>query len=185
MVEYRVVNDLSLYEIGSDGTVRNIVTGKVLGGKVTRKGYREFCLQDNGLTVYRRAHRLVATHFIANPYSYPQVDHIDEDKQNNDISNLRWCTNQQNKDFYFQNHPEKVRKKIERKYKNKHEMILATGKPIVVDGINFISCGSAAQYIVDNTSGKKKSTISKELRNYVNGKRKKFKMYNIFDIGHT
>lgn len=41
-------------------------------------------------------HRLVATHFIPNPNGYKEIDHIDRDKQNNHIDNLRWCTRREN-----------------------------------------------------------------------------------------
>ena len=41
-------------------------------------------------------HRLVAKTFIPNPNNYPQINHIDENKSNNRIDNLEWCTQSQN-----------------------------------------------------------------------------------------
>ena len=44
-------------------------------------------------------HRLVATHFIPNPNNYPQINHKDENRSNNEVSNLEWCTSQYNVNY--------------------------------------------------------------------------------------
>jgi len=175
------------YQVSNLGSIRNVKSGRILKGSVNSYGYQRVSFSDGGRF---KVHRLVATAFIANPNSLPAVDHIDEDKTNNKVSNLRWCTPEQNLDYY--NEPRgrgKFRKvpltgKKNKKYKNLKAMIEDTGKSITVDGKSFISCGSAAQYIVDNTEGKNKATISKELRRYLQGKKSSWVMYDRFTIGY-
>lgn len=48
-----------------------------------------------------RVHRLVAQYFIPNPNNYTQVNHIDGNKNNNDVSNLEWCSNRMNVIHYY------------------------------------------------------------------------------------
>lgn len=52
-------------------------------------------------------HRLVAQLFIPNPKKLPVVNHIDGDKLNNDVSNLEWCSQQDNIHHSFKNRLEK------------------------------------------------------------------------------
>ena len=48
------------------------------------------CVVLNGRNYYY--HRILARHFIPNPENLPQVDHIDRNKTNNSIENLRWVS---------------------------------------------------------------------------------------------
>jgi len=88
------------YLIYDDGLVfserRNIFlkTGK------DRKGYEYVNLCKNCKYKTIKIHRLVAEHYIPNPENKSQVDHIDGNKLNNDISNLRWTTNIENNNNY-------------------------------------------------------------------------------------
>jgi hypothetical protein len=56
------------------------------------RGYLRLCLYKNNKQYKKVVHRLVAEAFIPNPNNYPTVDHIDRNRQNNKVTNLRWCT---------------------------------------------------------------------------------------------
>lgn len=106
-----VVGYEGLYEVSSDGQVRGAakeVEGNHL--KPTRKlparmkkqsssmGYKVVTLFRNGVPKIYKVHRLVAQSFIENPDNCPIINHIDNDKTNNDITNLEWTTYQGNMD---------------------------------------------------------------------------------------
>ena len=61
------------------------------------RNYRTVRLTDlNGYSKIYSIHRLVAMHFIPNPNNLPQVNHIDGNTENNNVSNLEWCDNSHN-----------------------------------------------------------------------------------------
>jgi len=59
-------------------------------------GYRGLVFTTQGQTVYEYIHRLVAIAFIDNPDNKTLVDHIDGNKHNNHVSNLRWANRSEN-----------------------------------------------------------------------------------------
>lgn len=61
-----------------------------------KDGYLNISSYENGHKRNRKVHRLVAEAFIPNSDNLPLVNHIDEDKTNNHVSNLEWCTAQYN-----------------------------------------------------------------------------------------
>lgn len=70
---------------------------KEMKGCIDSAGYRVFSFRMKGQPKKDwRLHRLLADHFIPNPKGLNCIDHIDGDKLNNDLSNLRWCTIGQN-----------------------------------------------------------------------------------------
>lgn len=98
MEEWKVVEGTEgLLEVSSEGRVRsNMRDGRVLKQQLDNKGYHRISVTIKRRNMHFKVHRLVATAFIPNPLSLPQVNHIDGDKSNNKAANLEWVTNIQN-----------------------------------------------------------------------------------------
>ena len=75
-----------------------------------KDGYKTVLLYKNGKRKLCKVHRLVSETFIPNPNNLPQVNHIDENKENNRVENLEWCTNEYNHDYGT--HNERVSKTL-------------------------------------------------------------------------
>ena len=67
-----------------------------LKSKEDKDGYLEVAMYSNKKRYWRRVHRIVAETFIPNINNYPQINHIDGNKKNNNVNNLEWCTCRQN-----------------------------------------------------------------------------------------
>lgn len=63
------------------------------------KGYKIVPLTKDGVTKSHYVHRIVAEAYIDNPCNLPFINHKDEDKTNNFVGNLEWCTEQYNSTY--------------------------------------------------------------------------------------
>lgn len=93
-----------LYQISSWGRVKSmnyLKTGKekIRSLNNGKDGYLLINLSKNGESKRFRVHRLVAMAFIPNPDNLPEVNHKDENKLNNCVSNLEWCTAKYNQNY--------------------------------------------------------------------------------------
>ncbi len=85
------------YSINEKGEVRNDKTNQIKSPFVNKKNkYLIVDLYEDNKSKKVPIHRLVAEAFISNPKNKPTVDHIDGNRQNNAISNLRWATYSEN-----------------------------------------------------------------------------------------
>lgn len=79
-----------LYEISNTGVVRG--KNGIRKPQLSWDGYLYVKLCNNGHEQKHKIHRLVAMAFIPNPQGLPEINHKDENKQNNHVDNLEWCT---------------------------------------------------------------------------------------------
>ena len=97
MVEtYKKIEGFENYSVSEHGNVRNDKTGKNLKGGDNGQGYLRVCLMKNKMRCFIFIHKLVAEAFLLNPENKQCVDHIDNNKHNNNLIDLRYATLQEN-----------------------------------------------------------------------------------------
>lgn len=117
-----------------DGYIQSY-SEKILKCSITNKGYQLVMLCKNSIIYPKLVHRLVAEAFIPNLENKPNVDHLDTNKQNNFVDNLRWTTQKENclnpisrknnsiskigHKAYLIHHTEETKKKISEKTKGR------------------------------------------------------------------
>lgn len=112
---YKVIKGYDgIYEVNELGQVRSIDRiveckdgsiskrkGKELKPAMNQDGYAFVQLSKNGITKMRKVHRLVAGAFIPNPDNLPQIHHINHDRKDNRVCNLKWVTRAEQRDDHW------------------------------------------------------------------------------------
>lgn len=112
---WKSIPDFPNYEASTEGRIRQ--GGTILYTCINNSGYEVVCLWKNNHRHCFPVHRLVAKTFIPNPYSYTDVDHINNDKSNNSIDNLQWMNHRDNCRKYYD----------EKKYRDRILLSVAQG----------------------------------------------------------
>lgn len=106
-----------LYQVSNKGQIKSTerfgTKGGILKGSL-RSGYHRVILTKQNKSRYYSVHRLVAETFIPNIENKKNIDHIDTDRLNNSVDNLRWVTDKENV-----NNPRTLEKMRKRKPWNK------------------------------------------------------------------
>ncbi len=120
-----------LYQISNMGRVKSLArpckgfgfkftVDRILSQKCNSNGYKEILLSKEGKHKTVSVHRLVAIAFLPNPDKLPMVNHKDENKSNNCIDNLEWCTAKYNANYGT--HVARMREKLVSKSKSVYQI---------------------------------------------------------------
>lgn len=145
------------YQISSKGRVINVKTNRILKQSADKDGYCIVHIRNKTFKV----HRLVCQYFLNNDENYPQVNHKDGNKQNNDLSNLEWCTQSHNMKHRFEvlyqipyNKGKKMSKEFCTKISNAKKGIRTTGKKVKCVETNTIyDCTRDAERLLNIYKG--------------------------------
>lgn len=94
-----------LYQVSNMGNIKSLcrydannhlLKERLLKPDKTKFGYYQITLSKNGITKRYTIHKLVCLAFLPNPDNKPCIDHINTDRTDNRVENLRWCTYKEN-----------------------------------------------------------------------------------------
>lgn len=93
---WKTMKENEKYEVSSLGRIKTKKTGRIRKTRVSNKGYEIVGIYINKKLKYLYVHRIVANNFLENSKGYKEVNHINENKLDNNISNLEYCDTKYN-----------------------------------------------------------------------------------------
>jgi hypothetical protein len=118
------------YLVSDSGKVWSLYRHRTLTPAIDKYGYEKVALFKNGKAHSRTVHRLVAQAFLPNPHNLPTVNHINEIKTDNRVTNLEWVSIADN-----DNHGTRNQRMADTKCKQPVEQILKDGRTILYKGV--------------------------------------------------
>lgn len=96
-----IPNYKGLYQASNDGRIRSFYKKepKELKQRLSNAGYFRVQLFKNKKGKWISVHRLIGITFLDNPENKPEINHKDENKYNNCVENLEWCTRKENNNY--------------------------------------------------------------------------------------
>lgn len=147
-----IVGFEGIYQVSDYGRVKSLsryierqndkgyqVNEKILKQSFHTGGYKKVTLSKEGKTYNKFVHRLVGEVFMPNLNDFPQINHKDEDKTNNHISNLEWCDNRYNNIYGTKIERQKKSEYLQRVMNPIQGTNIVTGEVVYFDSVNAAS----------------------------------------------
>lgn len=133
----------SLKRFKNNHGAKQLVEEKIKSVEMSNSGYLQVCLYKNGKGNLKYIHKLVANTFLENPNNYPCINHKDENKANNKLSNLEFCNYEYNNSYgmAFKNRLTPINQYDKNGiFLKKWESISRVEKELEISHNNIISC---------------------------------------------
>lgn len=102
---WKVIEEFPDYEVSDKGIIRRLTPGKrtykgkIKNTSISNVGYELVFFNKKDKIYSRTVHRLVAMAFLPKPDGCDEINHKDENKLNNTVENLEWCTHKYNMNY--------------------------------------------------------------------------------------
>ena len=103
LVYPNIPDELNRFEISTYGRLKNSSTQHIYKPNVLNSGYCSVrtTLGERNYKIHILIHKAVAYTFLDNADNLPEVNHIDGNKENNNVNNLEWCTSHENQQHKY------------------------------------------------------------------------------------